>query len=303
MFKFAAALLVLIVGIISWQQYRYHQIRRMAAEDQQTILHSRKVFHVMYFFTVHDGEKVIESAKRFWENIASKTEAQLIYAGQAAWTAQSKQINDVQWDGVLLVEYGSREQFDAHWQTADAKEASSAFSHWYAHGMERHPIANFTLPIVLLKTRLTDLLQGKLQLPPLVQPPAYDTAPEYDFLRSRVARLRAVNMINPNGLVVFNLLKHGSAEERAANNEYTSTMLSRMAASAHGPLHIGRAASIDSGSDDSGVQFDQVAIVFYPSATYFSQLISSEFFINIFASKQLADSTSVPTIPITQQVQ
>ncbi len=64
-----------------------------------------------------------------------------------------------------------------------------------------------------------------------------------------------------DALVIINFQKLGTASERRANSEYGNSMMSMLG---HGPIHIGRAGSLE---DD--VDFDQVAIVSYPGIRYF----------------------------------
>jgi hypothetical protein len=65
----------------------------------------------------------------------------------------------------------------------------------------------------------------------------------------------------------------------------------------HGPIHLGRAVSLE---DD--VDFDQVAIVSYPGIKYFIEMVQSKFYTSIFGGKQLGDDLSSPTVPILQHL-
>ena len=76
-----------------------------------------------------------------------------------------------------------------------------------------------------------------------------------------------------------------------------STAMSLLAEVGHGPVHLGRAVTLE---DD--VDFDQVVIVSYPGIEYFVELVQSKFFTGIVGGKQLGDDLSSPTVPILQHL-
>ena len=100
-----------------------------------------------------------------------------------------------------------------------------------------------------------------------------------------------------DALVIINFQKFGSATERRANNKYGDAMMSMLAEVGHGPIHLGRAVSLE---DD--VDFDQVVIVSYPGIRYFVAMVQSRFYTGIFGGKQLGDDLSSPTVPILQHL-
>ena len=59
-------------------------------------------------------------------------------------------------------------------------------------------------------------------------------------------------------------------------------MMSMLSEVGHGPIHVGRAVSLE---DD--VDFDQVVIVSYPGIRYFVEMAQSRFYTGIFGGKQL----------------
>lgn len=65
-----------------------------------------------------------------------------------------------------------------------------------------------------------------------------------------------------------------------------------------GPLHVGHAVPLREGE-----RFDQVAIVCYPGADHFADLVGSRFYQQIFPSKQLGDNQSVITVPLMDKLE
>ena len=93
--------------------------------------------------------------------------------------------------------------------------------------------------------------------------------------------------------VVLNFIKNGSAEQQAANSSYASAMISLMAETGSGPMHIGEAVTLEGNAD-----FDEIVLVYYPGVEYFAEMIQSEFFTNIVGDKQLGDTLSSPSVPL-----
>ncbi len=108
-----------------------------------------------------------------------------------------------------------------------------------------------------------------------------------------VRGLQANREFGSDACVVLNFIRHGSADQRAANSGYASAMLSLMAEMGNGPIHIGRAVTLE-----GDARFDEVAIVYYPGVDYFADMVQSEFFTGIIGGKQLGDTLSAPTVPL-----
>jgi hypothetical protein len=73
--------------------------------------------------------------------------------------------------------------------------------------------------------------------------------------------------------------------------------MSLMAEVGHGPLHIGRAISLQ-----DQVDFDRVVLVYYPGVKYFIDMLQSTYYTSIFGNKQLGDNLSFPTVPILDRL-
>lgn len=285
-----------LAAVLLWQHFRYLRLRRRSAQDRQALLHPNSNFHLLVFFRLREGEKLLWSAGRFAAGVQRYREVELVYGGQAAFALHSEQLGEVQWSGVLLFSFPERAHYEAmHGELQSIAE--DVFAQHHFHGMRRRRGLSLALPQLLLALRLRDILRGRWRVAPLQRLPSFRVSADKDIWRRRVDRLQALHKVNTEGLVVFNLMRSGNREQRVANRHYSRAMLERMAALGHGPLHIGQAVDVD-----GQARFDRVVVVFYPSARYFAELIASEFFQKLFASKQLADTLAVPTVPMTERL-
>ena len=290
-------ILTLVAIAMFWQHRRYHYIRHDLAQDMQRPLHSTDAFHVMVFFKLKPGDRVVETARRFALQLQSFSQARLIYAGQAAFTVNALHLDNREWDGVLLFEFPSRDDYEQSRVDARAVLARRLFADSYLHGMRRNRSASLFVPQWLLRRRMKDLLLGRWRIEPLQNSLAFETAPEFQPWRNRVSRLRALHEVNRDGLVMFNLIKYGAAGHQDFAEIYGDKLLSRMAVFRHGPLHMGRSVALE-----EFARFDRVYIAYYPSARYFADLIASQYFHHIAGSKLMGDSFRVATAPITARL-
>lgn len=277
------------------QHLRYLYLRRHIAQDRQNPLHRSEAFHLVVLYEVNKGQRVIESARQYVHK-TQWTGAKLIYAGQAAFVVDSEQLGQRSWSGVLLLQFSDRFLYQEH---AEALQdiAVTVFGDQYLHGMRRDRKLSLLLPQWLLRLRIIQLLTGQWHVEDFQELPDYSTSPHYDEWRRRADRLRAMHMINPSGLVVVNFIRRGSPQQRLANENYATNMLSRMAALGHGPLHIGRSVALE-----GFARFDDLQIVHYPSAGYFADMLGSSYFQSILPHNQVQDTTWIPTIPFTDQL-
>jgi len=287
-----------VVAALTWQHLRYLKARREVVHDRQPLLYPKQTFHVVTFLKAHSGEDIVESVRKLQSTLASLENAQLIYAGQAAFTAlQSKQLPEVDWDAVVLTAYPSRAAYDALAASPGYSAALGHFDRHYSHGLQRRRGLNLAIPLLLLGVRLRDLLR---RVPPRTpfRPAAQEQlddrtrqAPE------RMARFDALRPLGEGAVVVVNLLRDGTPEQRAANRAYGLQMMGLFAENAHGPMHMGRAVTLE-----GDARFNAVAIVYYPGIDYFLQMARSTFFNGIVGNKQPGDTLAIPTIPITQRL-
>jgi hypothetical protein len=296
--KFILVALGLIACLLAWQHLRYLDARRGAAQDRQSVLHSTSSLHVITFLEAEKGRELIPDISRLTQAIKNDGKGKLIYAGQAGFTVASSRLEPAQWNAVILTEYPSRDAYESASQGSDYRDALSVFSQSYSHGMQRNPLLNLALPQALLALRLADIAKGNLGAAPLeALPKPAEPSAEYAMLSERSAALRSLAAVNSEAVVIFNLSQPGNSAQQAANAGYGIQMLTRMAALAHGPIHIGSAVRLE-----GDVDFEQVAIVYYPGADYFADLMGSRFFQGIIGDKQLGDTLAVPTVPILSQL-
>ena len=292
--------LLVVLSTIAWQHLRYLDARRNNLQDQQPMLYANDAFHAITFFAVKSGESVIDAARTFVDFLEQSGVAKVIYVGQAAFSSGTTSVGAAPvgaatWSGVVMMQYPSRSDFEALRQQESYGEELGRFARTYTHGMRRPQWTNILLHQGLLIMAIRDWLSGH-RLAPLEPMP--DEMPGNGRGVSQVAtRLRAMSEINDEALVVVNLQRPGTPEQQANDRKYTSKMIARMARGGHGPMHVGEAVTLEGDAD-----FDRVAIVYYPGATYFANLISSGFFQGIIGDKQLGANLAVPTVPILRQV-
>ncbi len=292
--KKLATLLSIIIGGMVWQQMRYLSARRNRVQDRQPMLYPAERFHVITFLDTTEGQDVIDSVRALKQQI-DVGPGTLIYAGQAAFTMPSTQLGPRNWDAVVLVQYPSLASYNETAASDGYKDALAAFDEAYSHGMVRNPVLNLAIHQALLVLAMIDIVTGNREVPPLV--PSSETSGAPPQLNERVADLQRMSAVNDHALFVFNLSKPGTPEQQAADASYGRNMMTRMARLGHGPMHIGRAVTVE-----GDAEFENAIVVYYPGASYFAQLVGSTFFGGIIGDKQLGDTQVVPTVPITDRL-
>ena len=172
------------------------------------------------------------------------------------------------------------------------------FADSYQHGMRRNRGVGLSMSRYLLGVRLRDILRGNWKVKPFQTSAEFETYPELQTWRKRASRVRALHEVNRHGLVVFNLVKRPAATHAAASDEIGGGLLSRMAALSHGPLHIGRSVALE-----KSASFNRVYILYYPSARYYAEMLSSQFYFKVGGYRPLNDAIRVATVPITARLQ
>jgi len=289
-----AVILVVVILAVGWQEFRYRRIRRIRAQDFQKTFHPGEAFHVIVFFKLASGDRLIATARRFVEQITAISNARLIYAGQAAFTVGSEHMDSKNWDGLLMLEFPTRAEYQQCCDDYRASAARGLFADSYYHAMRRNRRICAALPRYLLRVRLRDILTGKWRPPSLEASQKFRTFPEFQVWRDRIARLRAMHEVNRQGLVVFNLVKFSPNGGAEALESLGGEQLSLMAALSHGPLHMGRPVALE-----QPARFDRIYIVYYPSARYFADLLGSQFFASVTGYRHMSDAIQVPTVPVT----
>lgn len=291
----ALSVLIALVAGMGWQHLRYLNARRGPVQDQQPLLYGGETFHVVSLLALAPGADALESLRKLRADLENSGQAKMVYAGRGAGVGlQSEQLGDVVWDAVVLVQYPSRETFDALAATADYPAAFARFGAHHSHGMIRSALPNLAIPMMLLGLRAYQIVTFQPSHYPLVpaDPDARDPRTSSGG-GGPLAGMNALRHLSEDALVVVNLLKHGTAEAQAADRGYGLKMAGLFAEGGHGPMHIGKAVSLDGKSE-----FDRVAIVYYPGVDYMQRLMGSTFFNGIVGGKQPGDTVAVPTVPV-----
>ncbi len=288
--------IVLVVAVlaVALQHFRYLRTRRNVVADRQAVFHSNAAFHVVTVVAL-DSDQELLSATRSFVSASEAAGGKAIYAGKMAANALvSNQIPKHDWDAFVLVEYPSRQAYDVAAQDAALVAARASFASSYALGMKRSRNANLAIPIVLLGIRVRDILTGTPSRYPFTpgEIPAH-LRPDPDPRKPLVDGLLANREFGGEAVVVLNFIKNGSKEEKQANAGYGAAMFSLMAEMGNGPMHMGRAVTLE-----GDAHFDNVIIVYYPGVQYFADMVRSEFFGGIVGGKQLGDSLSSPSVPL-----
>ena len=290
------ALAALVIGI----HLRNHsQLRHGVLFDRQDLFHSSDVFHVVTAVKLKPGQDLLEGVGRYVEGV-EQLGAEVVYAGKVAFVARkSQQVPDLNWEAFVVSQYATRDA----WENAAVSEnyvaLKNEFTRIWSIGMQREATQNFTVSLSMLQRRIRHFLSGEPATYPFepVEVPG-ERRRQADAQRALLERAVAENeAFSEDALVIINFQKFGDASESSANSKYGDSMLSMLAEVGHGPVHLGRAVTLE---DD--VDFDQVVIVSYPGIEYFVELVQSKFFTGIVGGKQLGDDLSSPTVPILQHI-
>jgi hypothetical protein len=289
---FALLFVGVIAAAIGWQQLRYRSARRGPVQDEQSLFYAGLAFHVVTFVRVGERDDPMELLKKLRADLAGTGNAKMVYAGRSAPIGlSSSQLGEADWDAVVLVQYPSRNAYDTIASSSSYRAALGRFSTTYSHGLERSALVNFGIPVALLAVRAYDIVTRKPNRLPFE--PAPPEQLEERTRGDRFAELDALRQYSEDALVVVNLLKNGTAEQRAADRGYGLQMAGLFAEGGHGPMHMGKAVRIE-----GDAKFDAVALVYYPGIDFMQRMIRSTFFNGIVGGKQLGDTMAIPTVPV-----
>ena len=278
-----------VLSACLWQHSRYLKIRREIVQDQQPMLYPGQTFHAVIYLKVESGEDVIGAARSLRPVLESPNAGTIVYAGQAGCSLVRSEQVDNDWDAVLLVQYESRQAFDAARDRAEQREALAGFERVYIHGFQRSALINLMIPQSLLKLRVTDILRRTPSSLPFV-PVGDHTFPSQKVM---IEEAKALDTLRHPARTpwLFSPIKPGDAVQRAADRAYTQSLRSDGRAS-HGSMHVGRAVTVE-----GDAEFSAVAIVYYPGITYLQNMLGSTFMNRIGEGKQQGDSLAVVTVP------
>lgn len=290
--------LVCLLAAMGWQHLRYQKARRGPVQDRQDAFYPSSTFHVLTFVRIAEGGSVIESLRKLREGLEGNGAARMVYAGQVATVAlASAQLPATDWDAVVLVQYPSRDAYDALAASASYRSALDAFPEHYSHGMDRSVALNLLIPQMLLGLRAKQIVTRAPSHYPFVPAAAEDRVALTTGREDRFARLDALRSLSENALVIVNLLKGGTREQQASDRAYGLKMAGAFAEGGHGPMHIGKAVTLE-----GNAEFDRIALVYYPGIDYMQSLMGSTFFNGIAAGKQPGDTLAAATVPLLSRL-
>ena len=292
-------LVVLLSGVVVaglWQHFRYLKLRRDRIDDRQPLLHSSRSFHAITYLKVAPEREVMDDVRGLRNAIESEGGGLVVYAGLVAMNMViSKQISN-DWDALLLVQYPSREDFDAFTASENYREALARFADTYTHGAQRRAGRNLGIPLMLLALRVSDRLRFKPHMLPYV-PVGDEAMPRMKAMIKETARFDQFRQIKDDAVVIFNLIEPGNKDQQKADRSYSMKMLSGMAEGSYGPTHMGRAVTVE-----GDASFRQFVAVYYPGIDHMQAMLASTFMSRIAGGKQLGDSIAVATIPILSKL-
>ena len=296
----AVGVVVAVIAILMIDQHAgYQSARRNAVQDRQRALYGASAFHVLTFVQVDEPDALTDMLRELYR----VSEGEWIYAGEALFTTPSDQIGPIDWSGVVMVQYESREAFDSERARPEYEAAISAFPNLYEIGMKRSPIGNLAFPQLLLGIKIGTAFSSDPSPYPFTPAFTGDARPEagqplFDSGgMSTIDALRNAGEAGRDAAVLVNLNKAGTSEEVEQDQQYGLSMLSLMAELGYGPIHQGTAISLHDGHE-----FDDISLVYYPGTEFFADMITSTFYQGIVVDKTLADFQSTATVPLLNAI-
>lgn len=289
--------LVLAIGAMLWQHFRYADVRRSVVQDRQSAFHGNAL-HVLTYLEVVQEEDPVPKVRALAAAAAQGGHGELVYAGQAIVNGLiSEQLKDalgreVAWDAIVLQQFADRAAYERYRADPAVADALDSFPTHFSHGFRRSSALSAMLPQLLLAKKLwraATFQTASLPLEPAAEVP-FGSLVDNAMVERAGERGR-------DAIFIVNLIRNGDAESRAANADYGNRMLNLMADFGYGPLHLGAAEPID-----HPLEYDSIALVYYPGAAYFRDLVASRYFQDIIGDKQLADTQATITVPITDLV-
>ena len=287
-----------------WQHLRYLRVRRERVEDRQPLLYAGATFHTMTLLKVEAAEGregELATLRVLRDAIEGPGGGQVVYAGLPGMTMVASTQLASDWSAVVLAQYPSREAFDRARETAEVGQVLEGCERSYVHGFKRPALLNVLLPIGLGVLRLGDIVLRREPILPFQPVAEEDALPQIRMKRKELVQLDDYRAIRDDAVVVVNLLKPGTAEQRAADRAYNGAMTRGMAEGGYGPMHMGRAIEVE-GEGEVEQRFAQFVAVYYPGIDHMQAMIGSAFMNRIGPGKQLADTLAIVTIPVLSQL-
>jgi len=221
----------------------------------------------------------------------------VVYAGLVAvnMAASTRLPND--WSALVLAQYPSQGAFERQREGAELTRVLDGCERSYVHGFRRSAIPNLLIPFALGLMRVRDILLRRKPIMPF-EPLAFeDAVPPVQAKRKEILAFNDYRDIREDAILVANLIQPGTTDQQAADSAYTEAMMRGMAEGGYGPMHMGRAVSLE-----GEYPYKQFAAVYYPGIDHMYAMIGSTFINRVGPGKQLGDTLAVATIPVLSKL-
>ena len=221
----------------------------------------------------------------------------MVYAGLVGLTmAPSTQLEN-DWSAVLIAEYPSQQAFEQNRTSTAWEELRARCERSHLSGFRRPAFSNLLIPIALGAMHLRSIVLRKPRILPFSPVDEAQAIPELQMKLKELDVLNAYRELRDDAVVIVNWLLPGTAEQQAADRAYGGEMIRGMAEGGYGPMHMGRAVTVEGDSE-----FRQFAAVYYPGIDHMQAMIGSGFMNGIARGKQLGDTLAVATIPVLSKL-
>lgn len=298
LFALAAGLVCLAAAAV-WQHVRYGKVRRERVDDRQPLLYGA-AFHGVTLLKLAAGagrEGELTALRALRDATETPDGGTVVYAGLVALTMvpSSQLAND--WSAVLIAQYPSREAFDRNRRSPAFEAALAGCERHHVHGFVRPAVANLLLPIGLGALRLRDVVLRRDAILPFEPVSDEEALPQLRIKQKELLALDAYRDVRDDAVVILNWIQPGTAEQQAADRAYAGEMMRGMAEGGYGPMHMGRAVTVEGDS-----RFRQFVAVYYPGIDHMHAMLGSRFMNRIGSGKQLGDTLAVATIPVLSRL-
>ena len=285
-----------LIGAAAWQLQRYHGVRRERLEDRQPLFYPGETFHTVTFLKVADSlgrEGEFDALRALRHAIETPDGGRVVYAGLVAvnMAASARLPND--WSALVLAQYPSQDAFERQREGSELGQVLDGCERSYVHGFRRPAMTNLLIPLALGGLRVRDILLRRKPILPFEPLALEDAVPPIQAKRKEILALEDYRDIRDDAILVVNLILPGTTDQQAADRAYSGAMLRGMAEGGYGPMHMGRAVSVE-----GEYRYKQFVAVYYPGIDYMHAMIGSTFINRVGPGKQLGDTLAVATIPV-----
>ena len=286
----------LLIAAGAWQHLRYLRVRRELLEDRQPLFYPGETFHTVTFLKVDDSlgrEGEFEALRQLRRAIETPDGGRVVYAGLVAvnMAASARLPND--WSALVLAQYPSQDAFERQREAPQLGQVLDGCERSYVHGFRRPAMTNLLIPLALGGLRVRDILLRRKPILPFEPLALEDAVPPIQAKRKEILAFNDYRDIRDDAVLVVNLILPGTADQQAADRAYSGAMLRGMAEGGYGPMHMGRAVSVEGEHN-----YKQFVAVYYPGIDYMHAMIGSTFINRVGPGKQLGDTLAVATIPV-----